>query len=130
MPLDIRYLVGAKQQKLLRGLPFAPMKEAVLGKRYTLSLALIGEQRARTLNYTYRSKDSVPNVLSFPLGEREGEIIIVPRQAAKEAVKLGMSTRNYVGYLFIHGMLHLKGFRHGKKMEQKEDDLTRRFQLR
>jgi probable rRNA maturation factor len=111
-------------------LPYEKMAAAILGTTYTLTLAFIGERRARALNLAHRGKSYVPNVLSFPLDESVGEIYICPRVAEKEAKKFGMSPTGYIGYLFIHGCLHLKGYDHGATMERTEQKYVRRFALK
>ncbi len=110
-------------------LPYQDIKEAILGKRYQLSLSFVGETRARQLNQTYRNKDYVPNVLSFPLTATAGEIVIAPRIAAREAKKFSLSPRGYHGFLFIHGCLHLKGYDHGATMDRLEQKYVRQFNL-
>lgn len=110
-------------------LPFAEIKEAVVGKQYQLSLVFVGATRARQLNIDTRQKTYVPNVLSFPLSKTEGEIYIAPAVAKTEAKKFNLSYEGYVGYLFIHGLLHLKGLDHGSKMEKLEQTYLKKFQL-
>jgi probable rRNA maturation factor len=105
------------------------MKEAVLGRQYELSLVFIGKHRARVLNRDFRSKDKPANVLSFPLSDTEGEILICPQQARVDARKHGMDPEHFIAFLFIHGMLHLKGYRHGSRMESVERELKQRFAL-
>ncbi len=101
-------------------LPYERMKDDVLGTSYSLSLVFVGPVRARRLNRKHRNKDYVPNVLSFPLTATHGEIYITPSVAAREAPKRGMTLGGYVGFLFIHGLLHLEGMPHGARMEQAE----------
>ena len=84
--------------------PYQNIKNDILGSDYTLSLVFIGSTRARRLNIEHRSKEYVPNVLSFPLDEKSGEIYITPEVARREAKKFGLSPDGYVGYLFIHGI--------------------------
>lgn len=103
------------------------MKEKVLGKDYDLSLVFVGEQRSRTITRTYKKKDKVSDVLSFPLGEKEGEIVITPALAARQAKAFHTTPKKHIGFLFIHGLLHLKGYTHGSKMEHKERALRRDF---
>lgn len=110
-------------------LPFKSMKEAVLGKNYNLSLAFVGETRGRSLNRIYRHKNTVPNILSFPLEQKAGEILITPRKVLKEAERSNISPRNFMGYLFIHGLLHLKGRKHGRVMEREERKILKQFHL-
>lgn len=109
---------------------YQSMAAAVLGKTYELSLVFHGATRAQHLNQESRGKSYVPNVLSFPLTKQTGEIYIYPGAAKKEAAQFDLSERGYVAYLFIHGLLHLKGLDHGKEMEQKEQTLLRKFNIR
>jgi len=106
---------------------YAKIAEGVLGKKYDLSLVFVGADRAQSLNKKYRKKTYVPNVLSFPLDDTSGEIYICPNVAKREASKFHMTYRQYVGYLFIHGLLHLKGYDHGDTMERKERTLMRSY---
>lgn len=108
---------------------YAAIKEAILGKRYELSLVFIGKIRAATLNKTYRGKTYVPNVLSFPLTETAGEIFICPQVAKREAASHHLTPHNYSAYLFIHGCLHLKGMQHSDAMETAEQKHLKKFNL-
>jgi probable rRNA maturation factor len=107
--------------------PYETIKNDILGKRYTLALQFVGPTRAQKLNQDYRQKTYVPNVLSFPLDTTTGEIFICPQVAVKEAARYSLSPQGYVAYLFIHGLLHLKGYDHGDKMEQYEQRYLRKY---
>jgi len=109
--------------------PYEQIADKILGKRYELSLVFIGKTRAATLNKQYRNKTYSPNVLSFPLDERTGEIFICPLVAKAEASKYNLSTKNYVAFLFIHGCLHLKGHDHGDTMDTLERKYLKQFEL-
>ena len=108
---------------------YETMKNDILGKRYTVSLQFVGPRRAATLNEAYRQKTYVPNVLSFPLTDDVGEIYICPTVATREAAAFGLSVKGYVGYLFIHGLLHLKGLDHGDEMERLEKRYLRKYAI-
>ena len=108
---------------------YADMAEKILGKRYELSLVFVGKTRAATLNQQYRGKSYSPNVLSFPLDNKTGEIFICPQIAASEAARFDLSPQGYVGYLFIHGCLHLKGLDHGDTMDKQEAKWRKHFKL-
>lgn len=110
-------------------LPYETIKNDILGKRYQLSLAFVGSTRAQTLNNTHRKKSYVPNVLSFPLTDTTGEVVITPKVAEKEAKKFDLTPKGYCGYLFIHGCLHLKGHDHGDTMESTERRLMKKYKL-
>jgi rRNA maturation RNase YbeY len=85
---------------------------------WDLSLVFVGPTKARALNAQLRGKTYVPNVLSYALGTTSGEIIICLSVAREQAPAYGMSEREYILYLFIHGVLHLKGWAHGATMER------------
>ena len=110
-------------------LPFLAMKHAVLGRSYRLSLVFIGSTRSRNLTKAYRKKDKASNVLSFPLEKNEGEIFITPAVARTQAKNFDTTPEKFIGFLFIHGLLHLKGYGHGSKMEAMEQALSRRFNV-
>jgi len=105
------------------------IKRDIIGARYHVSLTFVGPDRARAFNEAHRGKSYVPNVLSFPLDETTGEIIICPLVAKREAKKFNLSYQGYVVYLFIHGLLHLKGYDHGATMEALETRYKRKYSV-
>jgi probable rRNA maturation factor len=108
---------------------YEAIKNAILGTSYNLSLAFVGKSRAQKLNITYRNKDYVPNVLSFPLDTKAGEIFICPEVAKAQAKDFGLSVEGYVAYLFIHGCVHLKGHDHGATMDTLEQKYVKQFHI-
>lgn len=110
-------------------LPYTDIKNDILGKRYDVSLVFVGATRAKALNQQYRGKSYVPNVLAFPLTERCGEIFIAPVVARSQAPRFSLSYEGYVGFLFIHACLHLKGYDHGATMEAREQTYLQKYQL-
>ena len=102
-----------KTRKRLPKANFALIGEKALGKNYELSLVFCGDALSKRLNATYRDKDKATNVLSFPISKTAGEIFInLSRVAPFSAVEL-----------FVHGVFHLKGMQHGRKMEKAEKAL-------
>lgn len=110
-------------------LPYEEMKRAVLGEAYELSVTAVGRERSRTLNRAYRGIDSPTDVLSFPIAENAGEIIFNIEEAKKEARKFGRTFENFIAFLFIHALVHLKGLDHGKKMEEEEEKIRKKFHI-
>jgi len=108
-------------------LPFRKITEKILSKKYSLSVVFTGNKRAARLNKKYRGKNYAPDVLAFPLSDKSGEIFIAPKAASRQAALFGEPTAKYIGRLFIHGLLHLKGYRHGSKMEHEERKILRRI---
>jgi hypothetical protein len=54
--------------------PFADIKNTLLGKKYNLTIIFCSPKESQDRNRTYRDKDYPTNILSFPLDEKEGEI--------------------------------------------------------
>lgn len=108
------------------------------GKKINISLALVSPEEIRRLNKKYRKHDSVTDILSFPeyknskeieraiLGNSEGEIflgeLILCYDDVKEyAAKEGLEFEKELSKVTSHGILHLLGFSHGKKMFALQD---------
>jgi probable rRNA maturation factor len=113
----------------LPSVPFLEIKNKILGEKYNLSLVFCGNRKSKELNRTYRQKDYPTNVLSFPLDKENGEIFITPSVAKKEAPKFNKTYKNFIGYLFIHGLLHLKGMEHGSTMDIAEIKFCKKFNI-
>ena len=94
---------------------------------WDISLAFVGPKKAQELNELLRKKSYVPNVLSYIAGSKNGEIIICLEEARRQASSYRMSEQEFVLYLFIHGLLHLKGWAHGVTMEKCERTLVAKF---
>ncbi len=77
------------------------------------SLAIVGDQRIKTLNRLYRKKDKITDVLSFRSNEKNnflGEIIICYPQIKRQAKRQGIPLKDELVFIFIHGLLHLIGY--------------------
>lgn len=121
--------VTIKTKGKLPSLPFENIKNEILGKKYILSLVFIGDTRSKKLNEKYRGKKKPANVLSFQLEKNEGEIFINPNQAERDSKKFDTTKSKFIGFLFIHGLLHLKGCSHGSTMEGMEKTLKKKFRV-
>jgi probable rRNA maturation factor len=106
---------------------FRKIAEEVMGRRYSLSVIFASPKKIASLNKTYRKKDTSTDILSFALSKNEGELYFSMRDVEKKAVLFGMTTKKYLEYLFIHGLIHLKGFDHGKKMDSLEKRYCKKF---
>ncbi len=104
-------------------LPWKKAKKLILGESYNLSVVLTGNALMRKLNKKYRNKDKPANVLSFPFSKDEGEIFINLSNWQKKDDE----NQKRILHLFIHSLLHLKGFSHSDKMEAKENKILKKF---
>ena len=84
-----------------------------------LSIVFTGEKKIRKLNKKYRKKDKVTDVLSF--GDGLNEIIICLGEVKKNAKKYNSTSKKELARVLIHGILHLLGYEHSKKMQKKEE---------
>ena len=98
---------------------FSLLKDEVLGKTYDLSVAFLLPVKMRAVTKHTKKVNKVSNVLSFPLSKTSGEILLCRKAAPPYTIP----------YLFIHGLLHLKGLKHGARMESAEQQLLARFSL-
>ncbi|OGI95158.1 rRNA maturation RNase YbeY [Candidatus Nomurabacteria bacterium RIFCSPLOWO2_01_FULL_42_17] len=106
---------------------FEKIKKDILGKSYELSIALVAEKKSREINKKYRKKDKATNVLSFAFSKNSGELVLCPAVIRHEAKNLDRPYRKWLGFLVIHGMLHLKGMKHSSTMERAEKKYEQKY---
>lgn len=94
-----------------------------------IHIAYMSDDEMRTLNHTYRQKDSTTDVLSFhyfedfaSLGDEEvaGEIVLSLSRVTEQAVEHGHSIERELEILILHGVLHILGFDHETDEDYRE----------
>jgi probable rRNA maturation factor len=96
---------------------------------FVVSLHLVSDSTIRELNASHRARDSVTDVLSFPLlapgfvvpeGEPTnlGDVVISYPRAVAQADEYGHSVEREVAYLVAHGVLHILGYDHEEESER------------
>lgn len=107
-----------------------------------VALTFVDNETIRGLNKEYRGLDRATDVLSFALqevgaGESEiffdeadealgiqedllGDIVISIPQAIAQSEEYGHSVEREIGFLFVHGFLHLIGYDHQDEASEKE----------
>lgn len=85
----------------------------------TVSVAIVSEDTIKSLNYQYRNKDAVTDVLSFNLmgyysteDMTLGEILICYNKALAQSQELGHNIAYEIATLCVHGLFHLAGYDH------------------
>ncbi len=121
------FSITNETKSTLPSVPFASIKNAALGENYCLSLVFVSNAKSQEINKTYRDKDKPTNILSFELDKDSGEIFIAPAVAKKEAKDFERTYDNFIAFLFIHGLMHLKGMDHGSTMDTAEEKLRKQF---
>ncbi len=123
-------IINKTKGKLI-SLPFDAIKKDILGEEYSLSIVFVGEKFSKQLNFKYRNKNKPTNILSFPLDKKQGDIFIclntVKKESKDEEKNFGKNFREFLGFLVIHGMLHLKGYEHGAIMERAETKYDKKY---
>ncbi len=123
-------MVLEEKNKTKQNLPkigYQKIADLVLLKDYELSLVFVSKKFIKEINNKYRQKNYPTNILSFPFSKKEGEIFICPIIAKEEAKKNKEKLKDYLTFLFIHGITHLKGFEHGSRMEREEEKIRKIF---
>ena len=112
-------------------LPWQKTARKIMGKDYELDLIWATSRFMKKMNRRYRNLNKNANVLAFALTPRSGEIILDPKTAKKEYGLFGENFKKHLWRLFLHALLHLKGYRHERggrekaKMERAEKKLWR-----
>lgn len=123
--VEIRTTIRGPKPRIV----FEEIARAVLGPSYQLSLVLCGDKLSQRINIAYRKKNYYPNVLSFELDTNEGEIFLNVRKAEREAKQFGVTLKQRLALLYVHGLFHLKGLAHGDAMEREELKVLKKFGL-
>ncbi len=93
-------------------------------EKQSMQIVFVSQEEIHRLNLTYRQIDRPTDVLSFPNDDLEdkslGDIFISIEQAMKQAEDYGHGLDREMGFLAVHGYLHLKGYDHHTPEEEKE----------
>jgi probable rRNA maturation factor len=121
---------GLSKKALMRGMEAFAKAERLRGD-ISVGLSFVSPREIRTMNEAYRGKDCETDVLSFPFeekgfpdalrketGEYLGDIVICPGYAKTEAKRRGIGAEEELLRLFIHGLLHLRGYDHRDEREE------------
>nr|WP_233711455.1 rRNA maturation RNase YbeY [Lederbergia citrisecunda] len=134
---------------LIKNLLNYAAKEEKVEDGTELSIMIVSNDEIQKINKEYRGKDYATDVISFAmeeLGEDEleikgsdmprmlGDIIISIDKAKEQSIEYGHSFTRELGFLTIHGFLHLLGYDHieeadEKKMFKRQNELLEGYGL-
>jgi probable rRNA maturation factor len=124
---------ASAQQLVEQVLQFAADKENI-EEGTELSVTFVDNARIQEINKEYRNKDAATDVISFAMeemGEDEiqiigedmprilGDIIISIDRTKEQADEYGHSFERELGFLALHGFLHLLGYDHMTESDEK-----------
>lgn len=88
-----------------------------------MHIIFVDNASIQSINKTYRNIDKPTDVISFPNDEEDddslGDIFISIEKAIEQASDYGHSFEREIGFLSVHGYLHLKGYDHHTPEEEK-----------
>lgn len=98
-----------------------------------VAVIFVDEAAMEQLHIQWMMEPGPTDVLSFPMDELRpgrpgepsvtgilGDIVVCPSVAEKQAAEAGHSAVDEMKLLTVHGLLHLLGFDHAEKDEEKE----------
>ena len=129
---------------LIRKACLAVLKAEDFDRNALVSVCFVDNEQIRELNKTYRSKDAVTDVLSFPTFDGNdydidpasgysilGDIVINAERAMLQAEEYGHSGSRELAFLTVHSCLHLLGYDHEtsaeneREMREKEENILK-----
>jgi probable rRNA maturation factor len=131
---ETNQLSEEQMEQIEKLLNFAAAKENVEDNS-EVSVTFVSNERIHEINREFREKDAPTDVISFAmeeLGEGEiqlkgaelprvlGDIIISIPKAEEQAKEYGHSFIRELGFLSVHGFLHLLGYDHMEKAEEEK----------
>ncbi|CAN7317472.1 rRNA maturation RNase YbeY [Rossellomorea sp. LjRoot5] len=133
--IDETETVSEEQTQLVQNiLNFAAEQEGIEDES-EVSVTFVTNDRIQEINREYRAKDQPTDVISFALeelGEDEveiigagiprvlGDIIISIDRTKEQAEEYNHSVSRELGFLALHGFLHLLGYDHMEEEEEKK----------
>lgn len=139
--------ITSQFRSMIKDILFAGIKTENISVPVEISIVLTDNRFIQELNEKYRGKSSPTDVLAFPMYDKKtiknlikkrepitnqglvlGDIVISVERAQEQAAEFNHSIEREIGYLLVHGFLHLLGYDHirksdSQKMRQKEEEI-------
>jgi probable rRNA maturation factor len=107
--------------------------QAALERPAQITVRIVGQDEARSLNLAYRAKDYATNVLTFDYAAApvvSADLVLCAPVLQSEARAAGISLLAHYAHLLLHGALHAQGYDHVRRrdarvMQARESELMR-----
>jgi probable rRNA maturation factor len=111
--------------KWIKGIAAELLRKKIIDnekKSKEVSLVFLNENDAKKLNWNYRCKDYPTDILSFGSDDPTsmGELVMCPQVISRQAKEHGLTLEDELGYIVLHGVLHLLGYDHEKSKVDEE----------
>jgi len=138
LEIDFNDEIGEVKEEectLVQELLFLAADKEGVSEGTEVSVTFVDNERIKEINREYRDKDQPTDVISFAMeemGEGEiaiigedipkvlGDIIISIPRAKEQADDYGHSFARELGFLAVHGFLHLLGYDHMTKEDEEK----------
>ncbi|WP_099352227.1 rRNA maturation RNase YbeY [Fredinandcohnia onubensis] len=138
LEIDFNDEIGEVKEEectLVQELLFLAADKEGVSEGTEVSVTFVDNERIKEINREYRDKDQPTDVISFAMeemGEGEitiigedipkvlGDIIISIPRAKEQAEDYGHSFARELGFLAVHGFLHLLGYDHMTKEDEEK----------
>lgn len=139
-----------EQRQLVESILIYTAEQEEVDPNSELSVTFVSNDEIQEINREWRGKDQATDVISFAmeeLGEDEidfglledepvvlGDLIISVERCREQAAEYGNHFERELGFLAVHGFLHLLGYDHIEKadeeiMTKRQEEILHHFEL-
>jgi len=139
-----------EQRQLVESILIYTAEQEEVDSNSELSVTFVSNDEIQEINREWRGKDQATDVISFAmeeLGEDEidfglledepvvlGDLIISVERCREQAAEYGNHFERELGFLAVHGFLHLLGYDHIEKadeeiMTKRQEEILHHFEL-
>lgn len=139
-----------EQRQLVESILIYTAEQEEVDPNSELSVTFVSNDEIQDINREWRGKDQATDVISFAmeeLGEDEidfglledepvvlGDLIISVERCREQAAEYGNHFERELGFLAVHGFLHLLGYDHIEKadeeiMTKRQEEILHHFEL-
>lgn len=114
---------------LIKNVLYYTLEHEKITQRTEVAVTIVANDRIKELNNMYRNMNEPTDVLSFEIDNpyvqsdqtplHIGDIVISREKVKEQATRYNHSYERELAFLAVHGMLHLLGYSHDDKAQEK-----------